>query len=165
MLGMLGMLRCGVIASYYIESVFIELINNERIKSRKTQNGSFQDIQARHWVENETFGADLPRLEQKYPKQNGRIIASEAEPQKGKSSESVGFNSERDGKYESESNRRNAESAEKSQKGAERDFDRFAPLDSTPSRVAAAWIAQNSTGPVDLVRCRLDISNYSGHIA
>ena len=42
---MLGMLQVGFVASYYTESVFIELINNDQNRSRKTQKGSFQDIQ------------------------------------------------------------------------------------------------------------------------
>ena len=39
------MLQAEIVASYYAESVFIELINNDYDGSRKTQKGSFQDIQ------------------------------------------------------------------------------------------------------------------------
>ena len=65
LIGMLGMLQVGFVASYYAESVFIELINNDQNRRRKTQKGSFQDIEIGHRAENETFGADIPRLEQK----------------------------------------------------------------------------------------------------
>ena len=96
--------------------------------------------------------------------QNSRIIANKAEPQKVKSSESVGFNSERDDKYESEPNRRTQKAQKSRRKAQKGDIAVLPRLDSTLGRVGPIRIAQNSTGPVESARRRLDISNRAAPV-
>lgn len=112
-----------------------------------------QDIQAGHRVENKTFGSHFHRLEPKQQKQKSGFISNKAEQQKVKLTGAEQFCSERNGKHESDLNRRNAESAEKSQKAQKGDMDRL---------TASILLWVESTGRA--ARRRLDSYNRSAPV-
>ena len=97
----------------------------DAITRKRQHDGAHLDrrkryIQSGYRAENETFGTDFPRLEPKQPKQNSGIISNKSEPQKGNLTGAEQYCSERDGKHESDLNRRNAErqkNRRKAQKG------------------------------------------------
>ena len=115
----------------------------------------------RIWIaENDTFNRDIGQktrhsdptfLAWNYfgTKQESQMIASKAEPQKVKLTGAEQYCSERNNAVLIRLEPQTRRTAEKSQKGAEREFVAIPTLDSTQSRIAAPRIAQNSTGPVE----------------